>query len=411
MLVNEIFNDNCTGEKVAAHIISIAFESPHNVTNGYNLRVHNLLINAALRSDTEVHCIAPVTAANIDAALTWAVSNNIRFHGVLLEREMQYDKSLRAIFRKEGGLLLSSIANTQSIILMHGLISIIDFADLELSERSIADMIDEVGPLMIRNIKKHLAHGRLTELLRAVKYLWIYYSKTIHLVGRRYRHITVVSHDDALRLRKLLPSKSIIVIPNGVDLPDHFSRNPSFEKPIVLFHGVYGYEPNEQAALFLIKRVAPLLGKKWPHCKVVIVGRNPTRRMLDAACSAFNVEIVGEVDNMSDHLFAASVGAYPIFTRTGLQNKILEAWSHGLPVVTTPGIMSVFSAFSCDASQCARTAVSENEFVEQICALLCDAASCSQLSTHSSEFVQKYFGWQGVVEQYLQLGTGNASIG
>lgn len=396
---------------MTTRIISVAGESPHTVANGYILRVHKFLINAARRADTEVHCIAPVTAADIDAALTWAVSENIRFHGVMLEREMQCDKSLRAIFRKESSLLLSSLATPQSIIVIHGLMLIIECADLELTECSVADMIDEVGPLMIRNIKKHLAHGRLIEFLRAVKYLWIYYSKTIHLVGRRYRHITVVSHDDAQRLRKLLPSKSITVIPNGVDLPVHFSRNPSFEKPVVLFHGVYGYEPNEEAALFLIEKVAPLLGKKWPHCKVVIVGRNPTRRMLDAACFASNVEIVGEVDNMSDHLLAASVGAYPIFTRTGLQNKILEAWSHGLPVVTTPGVMSVFDAFSCDAGHCARTALSENEFAAQIGALLSDPESCSLLSTRSFEFVKKHFDWQGVVERFLQLGTDNASIG
>jgi glycosyltransferase involved in cell wall biosynthesis len=289
--------------------------------------------------------------------------------------------------------------------------TITDCADLELNECSVADMIDETGPHMIRNITKHLSHCRLIEFFRAAKYLWIYYSKTLQLVGRRYRHITVVSHDDAQRLRKLLPSKSTTVIPNGVDLPAHFSRNPSFDNPVVLFHGVYGYEPNEEAALFLIKKVAPLLVMKWPHCRILIVGRNPTSRMLEAASFATNVEIVGEVDNISDYLLAASVGVYPIFTRTGLQNKILEAWAHGLPVVTTPGIMSVFDAFSRDARHCARTALSEHEFAAQIGALLGEPDTCSQLSTRSFEFVKKHFDWQGVVERFLQLGIDNGSIG
>lgn len=383
-------------------IISIASESPHNVTNGYNLRVNKILTNAAQRSDIEVHCIAPVTLVNMDAAYTWATSKNIRFHCVILESDMQYDKNLRAIFRKECGLILSSLVCNQSIVIMHGLIPIIDFSDLELTQHSVADMIDEGGPFMSRNIYNHLIKGRLIESLRAVKYLWKYYSNIIQLIGK-YQYISVVAHDDSQRLRKLLPLKSIIVIPNGVDIPDKLNLKSSFQNPIVIFHGVYGYSPNEEAALFLIKNVAPLLLKKCPFCKIVIAGRNPTKRMLDAACFVSNVDVIGEVNNMSEHLLSASVGAYPIFTRTGLQNKILEACSHGLPIITTPGIMSVFNAFSCDFRNCARSALSGNEFAEQIIELLGDPDSCAQLSSRSIEFVKRYFDWQSVVEQFLQL--------
>ena len=387
---------------MAIRIISITSESPHKILNGYSLRVNKLLVNAARRNDLEVHCFAPVTRENINEAIHWADSKNIKFHGILLEREMQYDITLRAIFIKECGLLLMSHIDKDSIILMHGLVSIIDFANLECVESSIADMIDEVGPLMKRDVVKHLVNGRVKEFLRAIKSLWIYHNKTSCLLAR-YKNISVVAHDDAHRLRTLLPDKSIGIIPNGVDLPDRTCRRTSSEKPMVLFHGVYGYEPNEEAALFLIQSVAPLLENRLPQCRIVIAGRNPTESMLEAGSSCPNVEIVGEIDDMSNYLLTASVGAYPIFTRTGLQNKILEAWSHCLPIVTTPEILSVFDAFSHDVLYCARTALTANDFVEQIGDLLGDEDSCLQLSSRAFEFVKRNFEWPSVVDKFLQL--------
>lgn len=386
-------------------ILSIAGESPHKITNGYCLRINKLLTTAARLPATEVHCFAPVTKSNLADASNWAISENIHFHGVQLEGEMQYDPDLRAIFKKECSVRVEKMLEGDSLVVLHGLVPIVDFADRDFATSAIADMIDEIEPLIKKDIKNHFIKRRLKEALRAVRNLWLYRRETMHLLSR-FEHILLVAHDDAERLRKALRQKSICVIPNGVDFPENSSRNSSNKPPVVFFHGVYGYGPNEEAALFLIGEVAPLLGEAFPACRIVLAGRNPTRRMVQAGKMHANVHIAGEVDDMSEYLLSAAVGAYPIFTRAGLQNKILEAWSHGLPIVTTPGIIAMFEAFSTDVGKCARTASSAEEFAERIGELLEDAEACEQLSARSRHFVQNHFTWQGAVRQLLQLGSG-----
>lgn len=383
-------------------IISISDESPHEVSNGYNLRVNKLLVNAARRGDVDVHCIAPITHNITEKVKTWANSQNLTIHGVVLHKEMLWDKKLRTVFRKECAEILSNYVTENSLVMIHGVNSIIDFADLNVCGHLVADLIDETSPHMMRNMTSKLVRGQLVEFLRTIKYLVLYHSKMKQLADR-YKKIIVVAHDDALRLKKIIPGKEISILPNGVEIPSRLKSSHAEKCPNVLFHGVYGYYPNEEAALFLIRKVAPELKKECPHLKVIIVGRNPTKRMLEAGHLQSNVNVCGEVNELSDYLLNASVGAYPIFTRTGIQNKILEAWAHGLPVVTTPGMLSVFEKFSEDARYCALSATTNKDFALK-CALLhknCDVGE--RLSAKASEFIASHFDWQKTVEQLIQL--------
>lgn len=220
--------------RIIKRIISISDESPHDISNGYILRVSKLLVAAGSREDIDVHCIAPVTHEIIEKAQIWADSKNVRLHGVSLQKEMLWNKKLRALFKIESSEILSNIATEDSLVVIHGINSIIEFANLKINGHLVADLIDETSPHMIRNLARKLLRGQLVEFVQTMKYLHNYFSKLKQLVVR-YDNIIVVAHDDAHRMEKILPGKRISVLPNGVDIPSRSKIYSTEKNPHVIF--------------------------------------------------------------------------------------------------------------------------------------------------------------------------------
>ena len=138
---------------------------------------------------------------------------------------------------------------------------------------------------------------------------------------------TVVSQKD----KDYLKHPTIAVSPNGVR-SSPLPTQPR-EEATLLFHGNMSYYPNVEAATFLVKQVMPIVWKTLPQCKVQLVGATPAKEILELTSE--NVQVTGFVEDVQPFLASATLGVYPILRATGIQNKILEAMMHGLPVITT----------------------------------------------------------------------------
>jgi len=143
--------------------------------------------------------------------------------------------------------------------------------------------------------------------------------------------------DFFIKLYKVQKDK-IYVIPNGT----YIFENPDKEKKqlvknrlglskkTVLFIGAY-YNPNIEAAKEIVENIAP----KLKDCDFVIVGN---------VCDYFrnnnlpkNVRLVGRVDEATlyDYLLASDIGINPMKSGSGINIKMLDYFSFGLPVVST----------------------------------------------------------------------------
>jgi glycosyltransferase involved in cell wall biosynthesis len=85
---------------------------------------------------------------------------------------------------------------------------------------------------------------------------------------------------------------------------------------------------------FFRTEVWPLLRQRFPALVWRLVGKNP------AAVSRFTsgdarIEVTGEVEDAVGELARARVAVVPLLAGSGTRFKILEAWSAGLPVVST----------------------------------------------------------------------------
>jgi len=164
------------------------------------------------------------------------------------------------------------------------------------------------------------------------------------LSARRAHASTVVNERERAALLALAPEARVEVVPNGVDFEGFRPKGPPSSEPRVVFCGVMSYGPNEEAALWLIAEIWPLVRARRPDALLSIVGMGPTERLRAAAARAAGVEVTGAVPDVRPHLWRAAVAAAPLLLARGVQNKVLEALSAGLPTVITPAVEGGLSA-------------------------------------------------------------------
>lgn len=175
----------------------------------------------------------------------------------------------------------------------------------------------------------------------------------------------VVNERELETLRGLEPDARVEVVPNGVDAAHFANPGLAAETPVVTFVGVMNYAPNEAAAIWMAREVWPRVLSKRPDAQLWIVGASPTAEV--QALASGSIRVTGSVPDTRPLLWASAIGIAPLATARGIQNKVLEAISAGLPVVTTPAVEAGLPAEVATAYRVGR---SPQEFGDQVLALL-----------------------------------------
>jgi len=205
---------------------------------------------------------------------------------------------------------------------------------------------------------------------------------------------TIISQFDKDNIQ-ITPNR-IVVVSNGVDTA-HFQSTQHVKKYDILFSGHLGYVPNKNAVQFLVEKIAPLLLKRDPSIQIAIVGSSGNElKKYETA----NIHIHGWVEDIRDAYNAARIFVAPLFTGAGLQNKLLEAMSMGLPCITT----SVTNAsLLANENKDVLIANNEVEFVEKIIYLLKNKSLQEEFAINGRKFVQENFSWDNANEKLLRL--------
>ena len=126
----------------------------------------------------------------------------------------------------------------------------------------------------------------------------------------------------------------MVVVFNGYDAPDAPLGRPRVGRPAtLLFVGLLTYPPNVDAARYLVAEVAPRLWTCLPDTVIRLVGKadGRVRELHDPP----RVLATGWAENMSTELARADVVVVPVRYSSGTRIKILEAFAHRIPVVST----------------------------------------------------------------------------
>jgi sugar transferase (PEP-CTERM/EpsH1 system associated) len=212
-----------------------------------------------------------------------------------------------------------------------------------------------------------------------------------------FDHCTIISEQDRAELP--VPDKEkITIVRNGVDM-DYFAPQPDNPKNTdVLFAGNMGYPPNVMACEFLGRDVLPLAKRTRPSIRFTFSGARPTASV--QALASDNIEVTGWVDDMRESYARTKLFVAPMMIGTGLQNKLLEAMSMGIPCITTT---LANNALGATPDEHVIIAKSPLEFAEAIDNLLNDANYSKSIGDAGRRFVKENYGWAGQTESLVAL--------
>jgi len=166
--------------------------------------------------------------------------------------------------------------------------------------------------------------------------------------------VTTVTEADRIELKKHLNNKPIFIL---TDVHNIRSNTPSFsERKDIMFVGNFNHNPNEDAVLYFVKEIFPLIKRNLPEIKFYIVGNNPSEKI--KALQKDDIIVTGWVADVKQYIDKCRIEVVPLRFGAGNKGKVGEALSSGLPIVTTSigaegmGIENEIHAFvSDDAKQ------------------------------------------------------------
>jgi len=131
-------------------------------------------------------------------------------------------------------------------------------------------------------------------------------------------------------------AKKPLAIGNGIDNETFLPAKipPQNDDPVFLFTGVMDYKPNIDAVLWFTDNVWPKIIENYPESRFIIAGMNPVQSILSLA-RVKGVEVTGFVEDILPYYHESDFFVATLRIARGVQNKILQAFSCGLPVIST----------------------------------------------------------------------------
>lgn len=236
---------------------------------------------------------------------------------------------------------------------------------------------------MILNIKRRLASEKplkktmyLLELHRIEKY-------ERYLV-KNYKHLMVLAEQDKFIHTS---NDNIDVIHLGVDDSEFKPTGLIPNNKTIIFSGNMSYTPNVDAVIWFIDNCWNKIINEVPDAKFKIVGANPSP-LLDKYKSIKSIEIAGRVKSMINEINNAQFSIAPLRSGSGMQNKVLEAMSCGLPVVcTTIGLGDIKADLNVDIF----VADTPQDFTEKCILLLNNHTLCVKMGQKSRGFINTHY--------------------
>lgn len=160
-------------------------------------------------------------------------------------------------------------------------------------------------------------------------------------IWQSFDRVVLIGHKDVEAIRAACRTHgrpeidNVLFGPHGVDTERFRPRWSQLVEPAtVVLSGVMCYTPNVEAVLWFTRDVWPRIRTAVPDARLVLVGRDPVAavRALHGTCG---ITVTGTVAEPADWMARATVCVAPMRAAAGLQNKILEYFAMGRPVVAT----------------------------------------------------------------------------
>jgi glycosyltransferase involved in cell wall biosynthesis len=217
--------------------------------------------------------------------------------------------------------------------------------------------------------------------------------------GRRVALTIAVSEQDRDMLAKLAPAAAIRAVATGVDISYFAPRNSPQQPERLVFVGSMDWQPNEDAILYFIDAILPLIRARIPAVTLSVVGRSPGERLRRAAAQS-GVDVSGTVDDVRDFMADAAVYIVPLRIGGGTRLKIFEALAMAKAVVSTTvgaeGLPLCHGTHFLQADE-------PQAFADAVIGLLQDPERRRRIGMAGRQLVEEHYSWTQVATEFESL--------
>lgn len=189
----------------------------------------------------------------------------------------------------------------------------------------------------------------------------------------------------------------ITVIPIAVDTKQlhPVTRQPGSNNLVTL--GTLHYPPNADGIRWFAREAFPLIQKQAPACRLTIIGKNPPKDFLKLAeHSGGAITVTGYVPDLVPYLEQAALMVIPVRAGGGMRVRILEAFSRGIPVVTTTvGLEGIEAVPGRDVL----VADTPEDLAASVMRLMGDHDLQERLSHNSRKLAESLYDWRVALQK------------
>ncbi|HEX9146672.1 MAG TPA: glycosyltransferase, partial [Candidatus Binatia bacterium] len=208
--------------------------------------------------------------------------------------------------------------------------------------------------------------------------------------------VIAITAEEKAQILKDVPSANVELIPNihdCVDIP-----KPLTGRKGLFFIAHFFHTPNEDAVVYFVKEIFPLIRRQLPEIVFHIIGSNMTKTVKSLARPG--VFPRGYVPDPSPYFNSCRVFVAPLRYGAGMKGKIGQSMSFGLPVVTTS--IGAEGMYLVDGKQ-ALIADSPEAFAKAVVQLYTDDMLWEKISADSLAHVRTHFSKAVVGEKLKQI--------
>ncbi len=246
---------------------------------------------------------------------------------------------------------------------------------------------------MSSNIERRFHHSKNYQrrFIKSEKERLKEYEKEI---ATKFDSLSAISEPDAKVLEKI-SGKKINIVPNGVNEDFLNFENPSNEKKYdIIFTGNMGYHPNIVAAEYLVNNILPNLLEDYGPIKICLAGTNPASEVKKLASE--NIEVTGFVEDLRPYLANSKLFVAPLFSGSGLQNKLLESMAMGIPSFTT---RLANNALGAEDEKHLIVCNDVMNFSKKIIYLLKNKDEADKIGQGGRQYIKDNFSWETFSDQ------------
>jgi polysaccharide biosynthesis protein PslH len=221
-------------------------------------------------------------------------------------------------------------------------------------------------------------------------------------VVRNFEHTLVVTDQDRHLLAGAASSNGALgpiqakieTIPIAVDtrqLPP-LQLEPGSKNIVTL--GTLHYPPNADGIRWFMEKVYPLVQASIPGITLTVIGKNPPEDFIQAASVDPSIQVTGYVPDLDPYLKKAALMVVPVRAGSGMRVRLLEAFSRGVPTITTTiGLEGIDAQTDVDVL----VADTADDFARQVYRLMNDEALRLALAQNGRRLAETKYDWQVVL--------------